>query len=399
MLEISKLRVEYPLGNRIYLAVDDISFEVKAGEFFTLLGPSGCGKTTTLRSVAGLETPTGGTIRIDGKLVFSADHGINVPTQARDIAMVFQSYAIWPHMTVYENVVFPLDAKGVRRAVARPKVEAALQLVGLSEYARRPATQLSGGQQQRVALARALVKEAKVLLLDEPLSNLDAKLREQMRREMRELQRRIGTTTLYVTHDQEEALSLSDRIAVINGGRIVEIGTPIDLYLSPRHPFTAQFLGEGDLLPCTVLGRAGRYVRVRTKVGDLLADVRPELADHATHVLIRPECVQVLENAGTGENVLEGTIVNMAFSGKAMEYEVEVQNDHRMRVHAPPSVPRAIGSHVWLHVPPERCVLLAGTTEEVAHGLKAASVAPAMHLSLPNEIEIDLHSSTRAIRG
>jgi len=366
MLDVARLFVDYPLADKVYRAVDDVSFSVDAGEFFTLLGPSGCGKTTTLRSIAGLETPTGGSIRIDGKPVFTEDGGVLVPTQKRDIAMVFQSYAIWPHMTVYENVAFPLDAMGIRRSEARAKVEEALRLVGLLDYVDRPATQLSGGQQQRVAVARAVVKRAKVLLLDEPLSNLDAKLREQMRLELRQLQRHVGTTAIYVTHDQEEALALSDRIAVMSAGKIVEIGSPVDLYLRPRHPFTARFIGQANLLPCTVLGRAGEGIRVKTPAGDMIAGVHADLADRATHVLVRPECIQFVDGEAPQGNVFEGTIHAAIFSGKTVEYEIGTAQGGRITVQAPPTVIRAQGDRARMHVAPERCVLLSETNSAPA---------------------------------
>jgi len=252
MLTLSELRMDYPLGYGTVAALQGISLEVAAGEFFTLLGPSGCGKTTVLRSIAGLETPTGGAIRIAGDTVFSAEQGINVPPNRRDISMVFQSYAIWPHMTVGANVAFPLEGTRLSRAERNAEVQRALDLVGLGGHAERPAPLLSGGQQQRVALARAFVKNAKLLLLDEPLSNLDAKLREQMRDELRDLQKRVGTTTVYVTHDQDEALAMSDRIAMMRDGRVVEIGSPEDLYLRPRKRFTAEFLGRTVKNPPTV---------------------------------------------------------------------------------------------------------------------------------------------------
>jgi iron(III) transport system ATP-binding protein len=361
MLDVAGLFVDYALAERTYRAVDDVSFTVAAGEFFTLLGPSGCGKTTTLRSVAGLETPTGGTIRIDGKPVFDGKSGVQTPTQKRDIAMVFQSYAIWPHMTVFENVAFPLDAMGIGGAAARAKVEEALRLVGLLDYMDRPAPQLSGGQQQRVAVARAVVKRAKILLLDEPLSNLDAKLREQMRLELRQLQRHVGTTAIYVTHDQEEALALSDRIAVMNAGKIVEIGAPVDLYLRPRHAFTARFVGQANLLPCTVIGQAGAGVRVRTEVGELIAGANADLAASATHVLIRPECLSFVDGAAGTGNSFEGTIESAVFSGKSVEYAVATAQGGALCVQAPPIALRTPGERVRLQVAPDRCVLLSET--------------------------------------
>ncbi|RZJ17560.1 MAG: ABC transporter ATP-binding protein, partial [Haliea sp.] len=247
MVDIQDLWLTYP--GAANPSVHGISLSIQSGEFLTLLGPSGCGKTTTLRSVAGLETPTTGTISIGGKPVFSSAPKCNVPTHARDIAMVFQSYAIWPHMTVGQNVAFPLDVMKLPREESRRRVAEALDMVGLGSYAERSATQLSGGQQQRVAIARALVRRSAVMLLDEPLSNLDAKLREQMRVELRDLLKQVGMTAIYVTHDQEEALMLSDRIVLMNAGRLVEIGTPRSLYLSPVSVFGATFLGAAEVVP------------------------------------------------------------------------------------------------------------------------------------------------------
>ncbi|MCV0394319.1 MAG: ABC transporter ATP-binding protein [Rhizobiaceae bacterium] len=360
MLEINNLRMEYRSEHVSHLAVDDISLSVRPGEFFTLLGPSGCGKTTTLRSVAGLETPTGGAISINGEPVFSHDRALNVPTQKRDISMVFQSYAIWPHMSVFGNVAFPLQAAGMPSRQVRSKVDDVLSLVGLADYADRSATQLSGGQQQRVAVARAFVKEAAILLLDEPLSNLDAKLREQMRREMRHLQKRVGTTSIYVTHDQDEALSLSDRIAVIDGGNLIELGTPTELYLKPKSTFTASFIGQADLIECQVVGKAADGAKVRTPFGELIAGVHPHLAGSATHVLVRPECVELIDAATHDTNTFDGTITSVMFSGKSVEYHVRLANDFEITVQTPPIVLREAGASVRMHIPPERCVLLAG---------------------------------------
>ena len=215
-------------------AVDDVSLDLQPGQLLTLLGPSGCGKTTTLRCIAGLEKPDEGVIQIGNETVFSSAEGIALPAYRRRIGMVFQSYAIWPHMSVFANVAFPLDGIGLGKKEVTRRVEQALDLVGLLELAQRPAPQLSGGQQQRVALARALVAEPEVLLLDEPLCNLDAKLRVSMRSEIRALQQRLGITTVYVTHDQQEALAISDQVAVMSGGRIVEMGAPGELYERPR---------------------------------------------------------------------------------------------------------------------------------------------------------------------
>ncbi|MWD29009.1 ATP-binding cassette domain-containing protein [Aquicoccus sp. SCR17] len=361
MLDIENLRVEYISASARHLAVDDISLSVKDGEFFTLLGPSGCGKTTTLRCIAGLETPQGGRISIDGNPVFDATSGKAMPTQKRDISMVFQSYAIWPNMSVAENVGFPLEVKGMRRAERRRIVDRTLEMVGLTSQADRPATMLSGGQQQRVALARAVIKEAKVLLLDEPLSNLDAKLREQMRAELRDLQRNVGTTSIYVTHDQDEALSLSDRIAVMHGGKVIEVGTPHDLYLKPRNLFTAQFIGEAQLFPCRPLERVGDGFLVETSFGKILAKVNTDLGGEATHVFVRPEHTEFVDPSSNACNVLSGRIVSTVFSGKHVEYDVETTCNQRLSVSASSANLRTPGDEVSLRLPPDNAVLLAGT--------------------------------------
>src|SRR5215467_9123691 len=225
-------------------AVDHVSFAIAHGEIFTLLGPSGCGKTTTLRLVAGLEEPDDGEILVNGAPMAAPRHNIFVAPDKRQMGMVFQSYAIWPHLTVFENVAFPLRVRGEAESAIRHWVQEVLETVGLAGLDNRGATELSGGQQQRVALARALVYEPSILLLDEPLSNLDAKLREQMRLEIRELQQKLKLTVLYVTHDQDEAMTLSDRIAVVHRGRFDQVGTPTEVYETPATPFVAEFLGR-----------------------------------------------------------------------------------------------------------------------------------------------------------
>ncbi|MCS7172377.1 MAG: ABC transporter ATP-binding protein [Armatimonadetes bacterium] len=233
-------------------AVDRVSLSVAKGEFVTLLGPSGCGKTTTLRIMAGLEEADEGRVYIGGRLVSDPQTGIFVPPERRSVGMVFQSYAVWPHMTVFGNVAFPLRIRRWPAEAIRRRVLEVLQLVGLHHLADRPATTLSGGQQQRVAIARAIVYEPEVLLMDEPLSNLDAKLREEMRNELRALQRRLGMTTVYVTHDQEEAMVLSDRVVVMHAGRVLQVGTPEEIYLRPADATVAEFLGSPTLLDATV---------------------------------------------------------------------------------------------------------------------------------------------------
>ena len=273
------------------VAVDDIHLEVAPGELVTLLGPSGCGKTTTLRMVAGLENNDAGTVRIGDEVVSDAASGRFVPPERRQLGMVFQSYAIWPHMTVFENVAYPLRVRGIDRRTVEGQVRRALELVELGPYADRPAPLLSGGQQQRVAIARALSFEPGVLLMDEPLSNLDARLRAQTAREFRLLQRRLGITCLYVTHDQEEAMMLSDRIVLMERGRILQHGTPVDMYRRPASRAVAAFFGAPNLLDVNVLASAradgGWRIRVRGAGWEAegLADTDMATGSPATAVL------------------------------------------------------------------------------------------------------------------
>ncbi len=243
-IEVENLSIRYGA----ITAVGSVSFTVNQGEQLTLLGPSGCGKTSTLRAVAGLERPTGGTIKIGGRTMYDAAKGINLAAEERGLSMVFQSYAIWPHMTVFDNVAYGLRVRKESGAALKEKVHHALDLVHMSAYADRNASQLSGGQQQRVALARACAFSPTVLLFDEPLSNLDAKLRAEMRIELRELQHRLKVTALYVTHDLEEALAMSDRIVVMRAGNIEQSGTPLEIYNHPRTAFVADFVGSANLI-------------------------------------------------------------------------------------------------------------------------------------------------------
>src|SRR6201995_4830611 len=243
-LEVTDLRKQFALGRP---AIDGVSFNVPAGEIVVLLGPSGCGKTTTLRCVAGLEHPTGGEISIAGRVVSAPARGILVPPRARDLGMVFQSYAVWPHMTVRQNVVYPLKHRGVARRDARAQVDEVLALVGLAEYAERPVTSLSGGQMQRVALARSLVYRPHLLLLDEPLSNLDAKLRIRLRDDLRRIIKETGVSALYVPHDQAEAVVIGDRIGVMRGGKLLQIAPATEIYNRPTELFVANFTGASNL--------------------------------------------------------------------------------------------------------------------------------------------------------
>src|SRR5438874_2962324 len=278
--------------------VRDASFALEPGTFFTLLGPSGCGKTTTLRCIAGLETPDDGVIAVATRTLYDARARINVPVEQRAVGMVFQSYAIWPHMTVAENVAFPFTVARNRRysrAEIEEGVRRALAIVDLDGFQERPSTRLSGGQQQRVALARAIVHEPRLLLLDEPLSNLDAQLRDEMRGELKRLQSKIGITTVYVTHDQSEALALSDQIAVMDRGRISQIGSPQDIYFRPANPFVARFVGATNLLSGRLVAASAGRGEVEVLNGCRIRCLVPqEIPDpSAVAVSIRPESIRL----------------------------------------------------------------------------------------------------------
>jgi iron(III) transport system ATP-binding protein len=323
MLSIKELEKSYRDGDRPIPAVQRVTFDVERGEIYTLLGPSGCGKTTIVRCLAGLETPDGGEIWLGERLVFSKLAGINLPAMHRNVGMVFQSYALWPHMTVFENVAFPMryGPEKISRAAVRSRVMSALEMVQMQEFADRPAPMLSGGQQQRVALARALVYEPDVLLLDEPLSNLDARLRVQTRSLLRSLIKRLEITTLCVTHDQEEALAFSDRIAVIRNGRILQSGPPNAIYEEPSDIDVANFLGEMNFFPATAdsLDEEGR-LRLSTRFGTILmspgARVQQVERSSPVWVTIRPHHVVVKSYARTPTpNCFEGRVGVIEFLG------------------------------------------------------------------------------------
>ena len=353
MLVVDQLQKTFTTDRGGVRAVRDVSFTVEEGRFYTLLGPSGCGKTTTLRSIAGLERPESGTISIGDKVV--SGNGHFVPPHQRDIGMVFQSYAIWPHMTVFQNAAFPLESAKPRPSKAEIKhaVEEALALVGLEGLESRPAPQLSGGQQQRLALARALVRRPRLLLLDEPLSNLDAKLRERMRIELRELQRKLRITTVYVTHDQAEALFLSHRIAVMQDGLIVQEGGPREIYGEPASGFAADFVGSGTFLAgeATADGikALGGIVRCT-----LPSDVKP--GDKALLVL-RPENVVVRGASEQRPNEFSGKLEIAAFLGDHLDCIVSI-GDVLVRARAHPSVSLRRGQDVWVEFPVAHCVAM-----------------------------------------
>jgi ABC-type Fe3+/spermidine/putrescine transport system ATPase subunit len=306
-------------------AVNGISFDVPDGHLFTLLGPSGCGKTTTLRMIAGLERPDAGRISIGGTTVYDAEKGTAVPANHRPIGMVFQSYAIWPHMTVFANVAFPLTVGTSKdpKDVVEDKTMRALELVGLREYATRSATALSGGQQQRVALARALVREPAVLLLDEPLSNLDAQLRERMREEIREVQQKLGITAVYVTHDQNEALAISDSIMLMEQGEIVELGAPQQIYRTPRSAFTASFIGVANELAGTVR-RDGAGTAIVTPHGTITGVTDATLADgQPVNVILRPEHF-IVQAVRRRDDAWAATVTFCTYQGDSWDYHMDV---------------------------------------------------------------------------
>jgi iron(III) transport system ATP-binding protein len=330
MIRVAALSKRFRSDTDLVLAVDGVSFDVEPGSFYTLLGPSGCGKSTLLRCVAGLETPESGEIVVGRRVVFSSVTGVQVPPSRRRIGMVFQSYAVWPHMTVFGNVAFPLQVQ--KRTQVRERVMRALAAVGLEPLADRYASLLSGGQQQRVALARAIVAEPEVLLLDEPLSNLDAALREQMRGELRNLQQTLHVTTLYVTHDQAEALSMSDRIAVMRNGRFVETGSPEELYHRPRTSFAAHFIGGANILSGVAGGaRDGPLGALETEVGRFWSvDAAPP---GPVAVFIRPEKIRLVsESDRSGRNVFACRVRSRRFAGETTEMEVVLTGPETERV-------------------------------------------------------------------
>ena len=343
------------------VAVNRIELEVNKGEMLTLLGPSGCGKTTTLRCIAGLEKPEEGDIIIDGKPMLS--EGFVQPAK-RGIGMVFQNYAVWPHMKVYKNIVYGLNLKKLPKQSIKEKARQVLELVGLSGLEDRYPGQLSGGQQQRVALARALVTNPKVLLLDEPLSNLDAKLREDLRFEIKELVRRMGITSVYVTHDQAEAMVISDRIVVMDSGNVVQIGTPEEIYEKPANRFVADFIGTMNFMSGEVVEivQDTDSVYVRTEFSEKMLCTSPSMAattlGKKIYASIRPEDVEVFtEPPEIRQNLFKGTIVHKAYLGNFLYFFVSV-NGNMVRVQAPHNVPREEGEEIYLFLNPQKCMIL-----------------------------------------
>lgn len=350
LIVVDALRNEYASPHGTVHAVQGVSFRVEPGNFYTLLGPSGCGKTTTLRSIAGLETPVSGCIQLGERMVFDGARNVNIPVHARGMGMVFQSYAIWPHMTVFDNVAYPLrysKSKRIPRSQVSERVHHVLELVQMSAMSNRKATALSGGQQQRVALARAVVHSPDVLLLDEPLSNLDAQLRKDMRVELKGMVEELGTTVIYVTHDQVEALAMSDRIAVMDGGKIIQEGAPPELYRSPVNRFVASFVGEMNLLK----GQRDRgshrddaYL-INTSAGPLwctpVNGPDPYFdRSGSIDIAIRPEDITVGSGPAQTDpaiNRLEGVLTSKSYLGEMIDLRVQV-GEASLQVHVHPNL-------------------------------------------------------------
>jgi iron(III) transport system ATP-binding protein len=351
MIRIRNLEKVFSSKRGPVWAVKDIDLDVGEGEFVVLLGPSGCGKTTTLRCVAGLEQPDRGSIEIAGQTVDSVRDGVYVLPERRNIGMVFQSYAVWPHLTVYENVVLPLTEgrQRIARNQVRDRALEALRLVRLEELETRPVTDLSGGQQQRVALARAIVTRPKVLLMDEPLSNLDARLRDQMRFELKKITRSVGVTTLYVTHDQAEALSLGDRVCVMQAGKILQVGPAQEVYARPANLFVAEFVGEMNFIKGEIVGPG----EAESALGRHHCSVPPSCRSGSQVTLaIRPEHLSLSRHEAVTDPAVKGKVISINYVGDATLFEVEV-GGVALRVKQPGAPALAVGDLATIVMPPE----------------------------------------------
>ena len=344
------------------VAVDQINLRVPEGKFVSLLGPSGCGKTTTLRMIAGLERPDNGRIIVDGRIL--SDNKTSTAPERRGMGMVFQSYAVWPHMTVWDNVAYGLKFKSLSRATVKDRVFALLELVGLPQYAQRYPSQLSGGQQQRVALARALATEPSILLLDEPLSSLDALLRENMRFEIRSLQQRLGITAIYVTHAQDEALAVSDEVVVMSEGRILQHGPPEEVYSRPQTRFVAGFIGLANFMAVKVAARDGsQYILELSNTARVRAigPAHTLQCDEKALLMVRPENVKLVsgDSAGSNLNRLQARVENLSFTGSIVNYFLRLDGmTEPLRVQSTPPICVHRGEQVGIAFSPEDCVLL-----------------------------------------
>ena len=340
-------------------ALDDVNLIIPANQIFTLLGPSGCGKTTLLRCIVGLEVPDDGEIIIGDTVVWSKEKNISVPPEKRGLGMVFQTYAIWPHMTVFDNVAYPLQVRNVPQDEIRERVAKTLRFVQLEGLEGRSATKLSGGQQQRVALARALVGEPQVILFDEPLSNLDAKLREETRKELRTFLEKLRITAVYVTHDRVEALALSDLIAVMRAGKVIEIGTPKKIYFDADHRFVADFIGRANLVKAKIRGEEGGCTMVDCALGTIACQHRDVAIGSEATLCIRPEFIHVVGGEDkNGRNVVNGRIESLVFVGEAYEAEIRV-GDEQLLARINPEAKLGEGDSVSFTLDPAHCLLVA----------------------------------------
>jgi iron(III) transport system ATP-binding protein len=363
-IQVTGLRKHYFSEGNVIKALDDVNLRIPADTIFTLLGPSGCGKTTLLRCIVGLETPDAGEISIGDEIVWSAEKKIYLPTERRRLGMVFQTYAIWPHMNVFDNVAYPLQVQKLPKQEIRERVAKTLSFVQLAGFESRPATKLSGGQQQRVALARALVAEPKVILFDEPLSNLDAKLREETRKELKSFLSELRITAVYVTHDRLEALALSDTIAVMRSGKIVETGDPKKIYFDADSRFVTDFIGRSNLIPATVEAASTEdKTIVASKIGkfsckaanfspgtEVTLCIRPEF--------IRPERISRFTDQGEAPNHVQGKVETLLFVGDAYEGEIRV-GETLLMARMDPDTDFKVGDKVVFEVPPEHCLVVA----------------------------------------
>ncbi|HOO91027.1 MAG TPA: ABC transporter ATP-binding protein [Syntrophales bacterium] len=359
-ISITGLNKDYFSDGRRIRALADVDLTIQSNQIFTLLGPSGCGKTTLLRCIVGLETPDSGEIAIGGETVWSKEKNIFIPPEKRGLNMVFQTYAIWPHMNVFDNVAYPLQTRKEPKKSIIEKVKRTLKFVQLEGFENRPATKLSGGQQQRVALARALVAEPKVILFDEPLSNLDAKLREETRKELRDFLTELKITAVYVTHDRVEALALSDAIAVMKDGHIIEIGSPKKIYFNSDHQFVADFIGRANLIEGKVRAVEDSYAVIDTPIGAVTClkslDTTP---GDTVSVCIRPEFIRVVaHDTRESRNIFRGRVDSLVFIGEAYEGEVFIADTPLFTKIEPTAVVEK-GEEITFFFDPDHCFVLS----------------------------------------
>lgn len=355
-IRIRNLSKNYFSEGKTIKALADVDLTIPANQIFTLLGPSGCGKTTLLRCIVGLEIPDSGEIAIGDDIVWSKEKNIFIPPEKRGLSMVFQTYAIWPHMNVFDNVAYPLQTHRQGKEGIRRRVQKTLRFVQLDGFENRPATKLSGGQQQRVALARALVAEPKVILFDEPLSNLDAKLREETRKELRRFLTELKITAVYVTHDRIEALSLSDALAVMKDGHIVEIGTPNKIYFDSDHRFVADFIGRANLIEGTVRAVKNSNLIIDSDIGEIVCKKSVDIStgDGVT-LCIRPEFIRLEASEGRhNRNIFRGRVESLVFVGEAYEGEIRIA-DRRLIIRIEPTNSVKEGDEIAISFEPDHC--------------------------------------------